>query len=176
MAKYKTFYKGFLEGQSELLVTSDFGKRHMNGKIKNHNGIDFGVPVGTVLKAPLAGKIITKRVQRNGAGLYVTIQHQVEMGVYIYILLMHLHSVDSHIYVGYDVAEGERIGTTGGAKGDQPNAGHSTGPHLHLEVRKGGNSSGNAVDPKILVFSEGAFEISKNWKDTQLWRPNLVKF
>ena len=91
------------------------------------------VPVGTVLKAPLSGKIITKRVQ-NGAGLCVTIQHQVERGVYIYILLMHLHTVDSHIYVGYQIAEGERIGTTGGAKGD-PNAGDSTGPHLHLEVR-----------------------------------------
>ena len=88
MANYKTFYKGFLEGQSQLIVTSDFGKRHVDGKIKNHNGIDFGVPVGTVLKAPLSGKIITKQVQKNGAGLYVTIQHQVEMGAYTYNRIM----------------------------------------------------------------------------------------
>ena len=148
----------------------------MNGKIKNHNGIDFGVPVGTVLKAPLSGKIITKQVQRNGAGLYVTIQHQVEMGVYIYILLMHLHSVDSHIYVGYDVAEGERIGTTGGAKGDQPNAGHSTGPHLHLEVRKGGNSSGNAVDPKYWFLAKERLKSQKTGKILNYGDPTWLSF
>lgn len=154
MPTYKTFYKGFLEGQSQLNVTSDFGKRHMNGKISNHYGIDFGVPQGTVLKAPLGGKIIKRTVQRNGAGLYVTIRHQVDVGVYIYILLMHLHSVESYINVGYDIAEGEKIGTTGGATGDQPNAGHSTGPHLHLEVRRGGNSSANAVDPKYYFLAK----------------------
>ena len=175
MANYKTFYKGFLEGQSQLMVTSDFGKRHMDGKVKNHNGIDFGVPVGTVLKAPLGGKIITKQVQKNGAGLYVTIQHQVEMGVYIYILLMHLHSVDSHIYVGYQIAEGERIGTTGGAKGD-PNAGHSTGPHLHLEVRKGGNSSGNAVDPKYWFLAKERLVSRKTGKILNYGDPSWLSF
>lgn len=151
---YKTFYKGFLAGQSQLLITSDFGKRLINGKIGNHYGVDIGVPQGTVLKAPLAGRIITRKVQKGGAGLYVTIRHQVDVGVYIYVLLMHLHSVESYINVGYDIAEGETIGTTGGAVGDQPNAGHSTGPHLHLEVRKGGNSSANAVDPKYYFLAK----------------------
>lgn len=153
MANYKTFYKGFLEGQSKLIITSDFGKRFINGEISNHYGVDIGVPVGTVLKAPLSGKIITRKVQKNGAGLYVTIRHQVDVGVYIYILLMHLHSVESYINAGYDIAEGEKIGTTGGAQGD-PNAGHSTGPHLHLEVRKGGNESANAVDPKFYFLAK----------------------
>ena len=56
MATYKTFQKGFLVGQPILYVTSDFGKRNINGKIQNHNGIDFGVPQGTILNAPLSGK------------------------------------------------------------------------------------------------------------------------
>lgn len=147
MASYRTFKKGFLEGQSQLRVTSDFGMRVMNGRIERHNGIDFGVPAGTTLNAPLSGKIVAKRVQKRGAGLYVTIQHEVERGVYIYVLLMHLQSVEPYINIGYRVVEGERIGKTGGAKGD-PNAGTSTGPHLHLEVRSGGNGHANAVDPK----------------------------
>lgn len=150
---YKTFYKGFLEGQKILLVSSDFGKRNFEGGIKNHNGIDFSVPVGTVLRAPLGGTI-TKNLQKNGAGLYVTIKHQVSSDVFIYILLMHLHSVESYINNGYNIAEGEIIGTTGGDVHDQPNAGKSTGPHLHLEVRKGGNSSANAIDPKYWFLAK----------------------
>lgn len=143
---YKGFKKGFLEGVSQLRITSDFGKRMMNGKIETHYGIDIGVPVGTVLQAPLSGKIITKQVGAS-AGLYVTIQHQVSQGLYIYILLMHLKSVESYINVGYRIKEGEKIGLTGGAKGHK-NSGRSTGPHLHLEIRKGDNKHGNAVDPK----------------------------
>lgn len=148
---YKAFKKGFLRGVSQLRITSDFGKRMMNGKIETHYGIDIGVPAGTTLEAPLDGKIISRQVG-EGAGLYVTIQHQVSPGLYIYILLMHLKSVESYINVGYRIKEGEKIGLTGGTVGHK-NSGRSTGPHLHLEVRKGGNKHANAIDPKRWFLS-----------------------
>jgi hypothetical protein len=150
MATYKTFQKGFLVGQPILYVTSDFGKRNINGKIQNHNGIDFGVPQGTILNAPLSGKIVKRSVQKNGAGLYVTLRHWVGEGVFIDILFMHLHSVESYINVGYDIIQGQKIGTTGGATGDK-NAGHSTGPHLHLEIRNYGSVP---VDPKYWFLAK----------------------
>lgn len=150
MALYKTFYKGFLVGQSELKISSDFGKRNINGNIEDHNGIDIAVPVGTVLKSPLSGKIIIRSIQKNGAGLYVKIRHTVSMGVFFDIILMHLHSVEPYINAGYDISEGEIIGTTGGDVGNV-NSGHSTGPHLHLEIRNYGTS---AVDPKYWFLAK----------------------
>lgn len=144
MAKVKVFLKGFLQGQNELRITSDFGKRHLNGAIRNHNGIDIGVPVGTTIKCPLAGKVIKKALQKGGAGLYVAIRHQVDSSNFFDIYFMHLHSVENNVFVGARLSEGQVIGTTGGAKGD-PNAGRSTGPHLHLEIRKNGTIP---VDPK----------------------------
>jgi len=150
MATYKTFYKGFLAGYSTLSITSDFGKRNINGKISNHNGIDIRAVQGTILKAPLSGKIIKRTIQKEGAGLYVIIRHTFELGVFIDIVMMHLHSVESYINVGYDIEEGEKIGTTGGTKGD-PNSGCSTGPHLHLEVRNYGSIP---VDPKYWFLAK----------------------
>lgn len=178
MSTYKTFYKGFIDGQSQLNITSDFGKRNdpLNGKIENHYGIDFGVPQGTVLKAPLSGKIIERTVQNNGAGLYVTILHKVDSNVNIYILLMHLHSVESYINKGYEIKEGEKIGTTGGGADDQPNAGRSTGPHLHLEIRRGGNSSANSVDPKYYFLAREKLVSAKNGKILNLGNSNFLNF
>lgn len=150
MATIKTFLKGFLQGVSQLNVTSDFGKRHINGKIGDHNGIDIGVPVGTIIKSPLAGKVVRKTTQTNGAGLYVAIRYVATLGFYFDIYFMHLHTVDASISVGVNVSEGQRIGTTGGAIGD-PNAGHSTGPHLHLEIRKNGTIP---VDPKYFFLAK----------------------
>lgn len=144
MATVKTFMKGFLQGQTRLNITSDFGKRHINGAIRKHNGIDIGVPVGTALKSPLSGKVIKKSVQKNGAGLYVAIRYQSDVSNFFDIYFMHLHTVETNINIGVTVSEGQKIGTTGGAKGD-PNAGHSTGPHLHLEVRRNGTVP---IDPK----------------------------
>lgn len=150
MSNYKTFYKGFLSGYNKLPISSAFGKRWhpIYKKIKPHNGIDIAVPEGTELKAPLSGVIITHKTEKNGAGLYVTIMHHLGGSEYLYLRMMHLHSVDSHIYVGYQISEGERIGTTGGNPVTDPiNAGCSNGAHLHLEVRFGGDKSSNAVNP-----------------------------
>lgn len=173
MAEYrlKCFYKNFLEGYTSLPISSLFGKRYIRGGISSHNGIDIAVPVGTVLKAPISGVVTENRVQDKRAGKYVTIRHDIspEEGsglgfkVSLYVLMMHLHSVDERIRVGYVIKEGERIGTTGGDPKDQPNAGSSQGPHLHLEVRFGGREFANAVDP-LYYFLSNNLVIEKETK------------
>lgn len=173
MAEYrlKCFYKNFLEGYTSLPISSLFGKRDLGKGIVEHNGIDIAVPSGTVLKAPVSGVVTENRVQDKRAGKYVTIRHDIspEKGsgfgfkVSLYVLMMHLHSVDERIRVGYVIKEGERIGTTGGDPKDQPNAGSSQGPHLHLEVRFGGHEFANAVDP-LYYFLSNNLVIEKETK------------
>lgn len=175
MEAFKTFYKGFLVGHPVLYISSDFGKRNIDGEIKNHNGIDIAVPQGTVLKAPISGQIITKTVQKDGAGLYVTIKNTQHKQT-VYVLLMHLHSVESNIAVGVTVKDGEKIGTTGGDTNDKPNCGHSTGAHLHLEVRVGGSKSGNAVDPKYKFLAKEQLVLKETGAVLNVSNPAMLTF
>lgn len=172
MVTIKTFMKGFIQGQSQLRITSDFGKRHWNGKIKNHNGVDIGIPVGTVLKAPLTGKVIAKKVQKGGAGLYVAIRYTVDIANYFDIYFMHLHTVESFVSVGVTLTEGQAFATSGGAKGD-PNAGRSTGPHLHLEVRRNGTVP---IDPKYWFLAKERLYSPKYNKILHYGDPTWLSF
>ena len=67
---------------------------------------------------------------------------------YYDIYFMHLTKCDVH--AGQIVKAGDLIGRSGGAVGDQPNAGSSTGPHLHFEIRINGTQH---VD-SLLFLSE----------------------
>lgn len=154
MTKIKTFMKGFIAGQQRLNITSDFGWRNLNGKIGKHYGVDVGIPTGTVLKAPYDGVIVStaNSIQPLGFGLYVVLRYQVSVDLYFDIYFAHLHSVEPGISFGVQVREGDVLATSGGdAKIDGEKAGHSTGPHLHLEIRKNG---GVQVDPKYLFLAK----------------------
>lgn len=172
MALYKTFYKGFLIGQNVLYVSCDFGKRNLRGKIENHNGIDIAVPQGTILLAPLSGKVVKHGVQKNGAGLYIKIRHIVTTGIYIDIILAHLSSIENYIGVGYDVFEGQQIAKTGGVPGTD-NAGNSTGAHLHLEIRNFGSTP---VDPKYWFLAKETLISKKTSKVLNQANPSLLNF
>lgn len=144
---------GFVDGLTRFTVFSPFGPRVLNGRNQFHGGIDITAYQGHNLYSPFRGKIITKRVERGtrSAGLYLTIQSQASDGSYFFCLLMHLHSVDSNIYVGKQVEAGDLLGTTGGAVWDTPNCGSSTGPHLHFEIRIGSNDSAHRVNPDVFL-------------------------
>ena len=63
--------------------------------------------------------------------------------------------------VGNLVKEGQIIGYSGGAKGD-PNAGYSTGPHLHFtywDSSLKGVGKEHFVDPKP-YFTEGGISLT----------------
>jgi len=119
--------------------TSGFGDRRLYRystgaeETSVHAGIDFGVPVGTPVRSTAAGKIVLVR-ERIITGKSVVIEH--------------LPGVFSQYYhlSRTDVAEGTIIpaGTVIGLSGS---SGLSTGPHLHWELRVGGE----AADPDALV-------------------------
>jgi murein DD-endopeptidase MepM/ murein hydrolase activator NlpD len=106
-------------------ITSPFGWRW--GRM--HEGIDLGAAYGTPIAAAGSGTVIyagwlggygNLTVIDHGGGLATAYGHQSRIAV----------------SVGQQVAGGEIIGYVG-------STGHSTGPHLHFEVRV----NGQAVDP-----------------------------
>ena len=146
----RVFPKGWCGGKTELRISSPYGPR----KGGFHYGNDIAIPVGTVLKAPVPGEIKRVRVQaktatrRRAAGLYAVLRYRVNSSEYYDIYFMHL--TKCNVRVGQTIKAGDIIGYSGGAARDQPNAGSSTGPHLHFEIRINGTQH---VD-SLLFLSE----------------------
>lgn len=86
-----------------------------------HIGLDFGVSVGTELKATMDGTITYAGWNDEGYGNLVV----VENGPY---KVYYGHLSEIPVEVGQTVSKGDVIGLSG-------NTGNSTGPHLHYEVR-----------------------------------------
>jgi murein DD-endopeptidase MepM/ murein hydrolase activator NlpD len=116
---------GGLQWPVNAPVTSPFGWRW--GRL--HEGIDLGAPTGTPIHAAAAGTVIYA-AWMDGYGNFVIIDH----GGGIATAYGHQSSIA--VTEGESVAQGQVIGYVG-------STGHSTGPHLHFEVRV----NGNAVDP-----------------------------
>ena len=151
------FKKGWLGGQATLIVTSPMGMR----RGKKHNGVDFRAVVGTSIFSPINGKIVNRRVQKNGAGLYIVLRFETDNpGEYYTMYFMHLAS--TNVAIGQEVKAGDLIGLTGGSPTDIPNCGVSTGPHLHFEIRKQGTIP---VNPLQFLSENCVLKIS----GTVLW-------
>lgn len=110
----------------KIVRSSRFGWRW--GRL--HAGEDFAAPVGTKLVSMSTGTV-TFAGQESGYGNLVKIRYW-DGTVTFYAHMSHI-SVNE----GEDVDPGEVVGLSG-------NTGHSTGPHLHLEIHPGG---GEAIDP-----------------------------
>jgi murein DD-endopeptidase MepM/ murein hydrolase activator NlpD len=108
------------------VTTSGFGYRW--GLL--HAGEDFAVPVGTPLASMSSGTVIYAGAE-SGFGILVEVRYW--DGTISYFGHMSKVSVN----VGEVVAPAQIVGLSG-------NTGHSTGPHLHLEIHPNG---GIAVDP-----------------------------
>jgi murein DD-endopeptidase MepM/ murein hydrolase activator NlpD len=132
---------GFLRPVRGGTFSSGFGPRRGSAGIsKNHHGLDIAVPVKTPVYAAASGRVV--RVTSGGNyGLRIEIAHEGKL----WTLYAHLSSAS--VRVGQQVMQGQRIGLSGGRRG-APNAGNSTGPHLHFEVRVGSNAYNAARDPE----------------------------
>lgn len=111
----------------KVTITQSYGKTSFakkSGFYKSgfHNGIDFGIPIGTSILAAADGKVIA--IGNNGKyayGRYVAIDH----GNGLVTMYGHLSSVTRKL--GEKVKRGDTIAKSG-------NTGNSTGPHLHFTV------------------------------------------
>jgi murein DD-endopeptidase MepM/ murein hydrolase activator NlpD len=88
-----------------------------------HNGLDFGIPVGTPVETTMDGTVISAGWNNQGYGNLVIVENGAYKTYYA-----HLSSIP--VSVGDNVTAGTTIGLSG-------NTGNSTGPHLHYEIRKG---------------------------------------
>lgn len=89
-----------------------------------HGAIDYGVPAGTPVYAAADGVVIKTANLTTSYGTYVVIQHA--NGIQTW----YAHGTSGSICVsaGQTVSRGQQIMKSG-------NSGHSTGAHLHFEVR-----------------------------------------
>jgi murein DD-endopeptidase MepM/ murein hydrolase activator NlpD len=94
-----------------------------------HEGIDIAVPSGTPVAAAASGTVITAG-WLGGYGNLVVIDHGNGLAT------AYGHNSSVTVGAGQSVAQGQVIAYSG-------STGHSTGPHVHFEVRV----NGSAVDP-----------------------------
>ena len=107
-------------------LSSDYGvRKHPIRKTRrHHHGVDLAAPVGAAIRSIAAGQVIFAD-PFGGYGKFVVIRHANEM-------TSHYGHCDSILVnPGDSVRAGQIIGKVG-------NSGSSTGPHLHLEIRRNG--------------------------------------
>ena len=158
--------KGFLGNKSSLIITSDFCKRKAPGssQYKFHYGVDLRCIEGTTLYAPCKCTINTVKEGATGGGLRICLETSDNGGTKFYIWYMHMHTCNfTSANIGNTLNEGDIVGTTGGALTDPEKirGKGSTGAHLHLEIRKGANTSACAVDPKIYFLAKHQLSIKQ---------------
>ncbi len=112
-------------------VTSGFGARldPITGEASKHNGVDLGAKEGTPIPAAKDGVVIAVG-PRGGYGNAIEVAHPDGTST------LYAHASGVAVTQGEHVTQGETLGWVG-------QTGRTTGPHLHLEVRRGGHF----VDP-----------------------------
>jgi murein DD-endopeptidase MepM/ murein hydrolase activator NlpD len=107
-------------------ITSGFAMRFhpTQQKWRQHQGVDYGAPIGTPVHAVGDG-VVDFAGRQNGYGNVVQIQHDHERST----LYAHLSRID--VRKGESVQQGQTVGAVG-------MTGWSTGPHLHFEFRVNG--------------------------------------
>ena len=107
---------------------------------RNHRGVDFKAPVGTVVRAPFSGEVVRRNWSRRRNG--ICLQMRTRGGVDAYFL--HLHRIARGLRPGRKIRRGQIIGWSG-------NTGRSSAPHLHYQLER----NGRVLDP---------FSVHKTWR------------
>ena len=92
--------------------------------IQGHNGVDLAAKIGSPIVAVSNGTVLVSKMGgwNGGYGNMIIISHKNN------IQTLYAHLTDVYVAQGTVVEQGQIIGTLG-------STGHSTGPHLHIEVR-----------------------------------------
>jgi murein DD-endopeptidase MepM/ murein hydrolase activator NlpD len=115
-------------------VTSHFSRSRFHPiqkRYKPHNGVDYGAPHGTPVRAIGDGRII-KLGRYGGSGNMIVLDHVAGFQT----KYLHLSRFKKGLRRGSRVLQGETIGYVGAT-------GYATGPHLHFEMSK----HGRLLDP-----------------------------
>ena len=133
VSKIPKYGKGVLQYPVEnVVVTQYFGNTPFSSKNpqvyngSGHNGLDFGIKVGTPIMSAAAGTVLgtgDTDVACNGVsyGKWVLVKHTNGLST----LYAHLSVIQ--VRVGDSLIAKEKVGLSG-------NTGYSTGPHLHFTV------------------------------------------
>jgi murein DD-endopeptidase MepM/ murein hydrolase activator NlpD len=128
-------------GYGKLIVRNDamgegaFGTKRSNGR--THTGLDIMAPIGTPVYASKSGMAFRGMVP-TGYGKYIMIYHPDGSQTF------YGHLSEWTVVSTQRVAQGEIVGFTGNT-GNAKN--RAIQPHLHFEIRKGGEP----VDPQDII-------------------------
>ena len=116
-------------------ITSHFGQRvdPITGASSTHTGVDIGAATGTPIPAAKDGVVIAAG-PRGGYGNAIEVAHADGTST------LYAHASEVDVTPGEHVAAGDILGLVG-------QTGRTTGPHLHLEVRK----AGQFLDPQTAL-------------------------
>ena len=122
---------GFLNYPVDGHITSPYGFRFhpIYGYRALHDGVDFGAPCGTPIRATAGGRVLEEYYQ-TAWGNRIIIDHGFRHGVGLATISNHLS--------GYAVRTGQRV-KRGQIIGYVGNTGWSTGCHLHFTVLQNGS-------------------------------------
>ncbi len=128
--------------------TSPFGWRvhPITGERAFHTGSDFAAADGTPIYA-IADGLVTLAEFSGGYGGLIVIEHTVG-GQRVASYYAHMWDYGIHVTEGMTVTAGQHIGDVG-------SSGQSTGPHLHFEIRPGGQGQ-PAIDADAWLTDHGA--------------------
>ena len=102
---------------------------------RQHDGIDFKVPVGTPVRAPQRAKVLRKNWNVRANGYCVDLLYEASGLHGIFLHLSEIH--DDVVVLGRRIEPGTVFALSG-------NTGRTTNPHLHYALRKGKT---NYLDP-----------------------------
>lgn len=116
------------------IVSSEFGDRWH----KKHAGLDIAADAGEPVYAVAAGEVLYADNRMRGYGNVVILRHDSRMTT------LYAHNQTLKVKLGDKVEQGQVIAALG-------STGHSTGPHVHFEMRK----ANVAQDPRGLLPKSG---------------------
>ncbi len=121
-------------------ITSNYGLRMhpILGYHRMHRGLDFRASYGTPILAAIDG-VVSRAGWAGGYGRQVRITHANGLST------SYSHMSRISVAPGQRVRQGQRIGDVG-------STGLSTGPHLHYEMYRGGQT----INPRSVRFTERA--------------------
>lgn len=122
--------------KGKLHITSGFGKRRNpfgKKKSEHHNGLDLSAKAGTPIYAMLPGEVAHIGYAPR-SGNYIKLRHGNFTVSYCHLIRIPNIPIGSKVFPGQPVAH---VGSTG----------RSTGPHLHITLKR----NGRVIDPAILL-------------------------